>query len=376
MLEKILTQIKYRFFDYAGKSNDAKISSSEHIAAALKWFNASLLPDGGASAKYSMMSHQFTEGYPLSTAKWVPMLTRIKQFYPEVYQQEINVPELTRELVNWVVRTQRRDGTFPASYGDYMNQAPRVFNNGMIIHSLLDYHNARGGYDLIESCISSAEWLMKVQSNDGSWRQFTFHQLSSNTLTGAALMRLAAITGDKKYHVAGEKNILFALDLQLPNGYFSGNGFDSNSSAYTITIAYAIAGILEAGLLTGNDKWKEAAFNGLVPVLNLVNKTGFLVGEIDENFQSESTFSCLPGNCLLATIAYKMAAMTGNADLKLKADLLTDYVKGRQMISKIPSVNGGVSGSWPISGNYSSYEIPSWAVRYFVEAVMMQDEMR
>ncbi|MBL0340397.1 MAG: terpene cyclase/mutase family protein [Bacteroidetes bacterium] len=376
MLEKILTQIKYRFFDYSEKSADTKSSSSEHIGSALKWFKASLLPDGGAAAKYSMMTHQLTQAYPMSTANWVPVLTRIKQFYPEIYQQEINVPELTRELVNWVIRTQRRDGTFPASYGDYMNQAPRVFNNGMIIHSLLDYHNARGGSDLIEACISSADWLLKIQSNDGSWRQFTYHQLSSNTLAGAALIRLAAITGEKKYYEAGEKNILFALSLQRPNGYFSGNGFDSSSSAYTITIAYAIAGILEAGILTGNENWKNAAFNGLVPVLNMVNKTGFLVGEIDEDFQSSSSFSCLPGNCLLAINAYKLASLTGNTDLKIKADLLTDYVKSKQMMSKISFIDGGISGSWPISGNYSSYEIPSWAVRYFIEAVMMQDSLK
>ena len=376
MLERIFTQIKYRFFDYSGKPTEAVNSSADHIAAALKWFKATLLPDGGGAAKYSMMSHQLTAAYPMSTAHWGPVLTRIKQYYPEIYKQEIDVSELTRELTNWVLRTQRRDGTFPASYGDYMNQAPRVFNNGMIIHSLLDYHNARGGSDLMDACINSADWLLKVQSTDGSWRQFSFHQLSSNTLTGAALIRLGAITGEKKYQEAGEKNIEFALSLQKPNGYFNGNGFDSNSSAYTITIAYAIAGILEAGLLTGNEEWKNAALKGLVPVLNMVNKTGFLVGEIDENFQSASSFSCLPGNCLLAISAFKLATVMGNADLKDKADLLTEYVKAKQMVSKIPFVNGGISGSWPISGNYCAYEIPSWAVRYFVEAVMMQDAMR
>ncbi len=376
MIDKILSQIKYRFFDYSGKEGNQKSSSADHIAASLKWFKSSLLPDGGGAAKYSMMSHQLTQAYPMSTANWGPVLTRIKQFYPEIYKKEIDVPDLTRELVNWVLRTQRRDGTFPASYGDYMNQAPRVFNNGMIIHSLLDYHNARGGSDLIEACMKSADWILKVQSPDGSWRQFTFHQLSSNTLTGAALIRLAAITGDNKYHEAGEKNIRFALDLQLPNGYFSGNGFDSGSSAYSLTIAYAIAGILEAGILTSNQEWINAALNGLIPVLNMVNKSGFLVGEIDETFHSVSSFSCLPGNCLMAINAYKMASVTGNAELKSKADLMTDYVKGKQMVSKIPFVDGGVSGSWPISGNYCSYEIPSWAVRYFVDAVMMQDSMR
>jgi hypothetical protein len=373
MLEKIFSQIRFRFFDYAGKPSESVETATEHIRRGLQWFKASLLPEGGAAAKYSMMSHLLTAGYPMTTANWVPLLIRIRQFYPEVYYSVLGNQEILTELVNWILRTQRRDGTFPASYGDFMNQPPRVFNNGMIIHGLLDYYNATNRGDILDACVSSADWLLRVQSADGSWRQFTFHQLSSNTYTAAALIRLAAITGNNKYRIAGEKNIAFALSLQSPNGYFKGNGFDSSPSAFTITIAYAIAGILEAGVLTGNDEWKKAAFNGLMPVLNLVNQNGFLVGEIDENFNSESSFTCLPGNSLLAISAYKLASLTHHSELKDKADLLTNHVKSKQMKSKIPAIEGGVPGSWPISGNYCSYEIPSWSVRYFTEAVMMQD---
>jgi len=376
MLERIFTQIRYRFFDFTGKPKVANAPPASHLADALKWFNESLLPEGGGAAKYSMMTHQMSAGYPLTTATWAPVLSRIQSYYPELYNQAIKNPDTIRELVNWVLRTQRRDGTFPASFGDFMNQPPRVFNNGQIIHGLLDYYNESGGNDLLEACVNSAEWLLKVQSGDGSWRQYTFHQLSSNTLTAAALIRLAAITGEKKYETAGEKNIEFAIGLQNENGYFKGNGFDSNPSAFTITIAYAIAGILDAGILTGNEKWKNAALKGLVPVLNQVNANGFLVGELDENFQSASSFSCLPGNCLLAVNSYKLASLEENEGLKAKADLLTDYVKTKQLVSKMPLLNGGISGSWPISGNYCSYEIPSWGVRYFAEALMMQDSLR
>jgi hypothetical protein len=373
MLERIFTQIRYRFFDYSGKPKEVPESNLKHLEDALKWFNASLLPEGGGAAKYSLMTHQLTAGYPLSTANWVPVLSRIRQFYPDLYNRVIKNENTIRELVNWVLRTQRRDGTFPASFGDFMNQPPRVFNNGLIIHSLLDYHNEHGGSDLLESCINCANWLLKVQSADGSWRQFTFHQLSSNTLTASALIRLSAITGDKKYETAGEKNIQFALELQNDAGYFRGNGFDSSPTAFTLTIAYAIAGILEAGILTGNENWKNAALKGLAPVYNLVTDKGFLVGDLDENFQSNSSFTCLAGNALLAIIGYKMASLEGNASLRHKADLLTNHIKGRQMDSKTPAIHGGVSGSWPISGNYCSYEIPSWCVRYFAEALIMQD---
>jgi len=373
MLERIFTQIRYRFFDYSGKPKETQAGNTKNLGAALEWFQSSLLPEGGGSAKYSLMTHHLSPGYPLSTANWVPLLSRINSFYPELFRKYIKNQDTIPELVNWILRTQRRDGTFPASFGDFMNQPPRVFNNGMIIHSLLDYYNDVPSADLLDACVNSAEWLLKVQSPDGSWRQFTDHQLSSNTLTAAALLRLADITGDNKYRISGEKNIHFALELQAPNGYFRGNGFDSNTSAFTITIAYAIAGVLEAGILTGNDDWKNAALKALVPVFNLISSNGFLVGELDENYQSASNFTCLAGNSLLAIIGYKLSSLENNPGLKTKSDLLLNHVKGRQMESKTPEINGGISGSWPISGNYCSYEIPSWSVRYFAEALMMQD---
>lgn len=373
MIGQIINQIKYRLFDFSARSTGTARSSHDHILDALQWFNSSLLDDGGSAAKYSMVTHDFTQGYPMATANWIPVLSRINQYYPEIYRKVFGEGEIEKELVNWVLRTQRRDGTFPAGYGDYMNQPPKVFNNGMIMHGLLDYYNVAGDQELIDACMKSAEWLMKVQSPDGSWRQFTVHQLSSNTVSGAALLRLADITGDNNYRTSGVRNIEFALGLQSDNGYFKGNGYDSGSSASTLTIAYAIGGLLEAAILDNNKEWQSAALKGIVPVLNNLGPNGFLAGELDEEFQSSSSFSCLPGNGLLAILSYKLASLTGNDELRIKADLLTDYLKKFQLKSAQKGVSGGISGSWPISGNYCSYEITSWGVRYFLEAVMIQD---
>lgn len=375
MIERILSQIRHRIFDFSGKPSAELKSAPEYILASLQWFNASLLPEGGSAGKYNLMTHSYNEGYPMTVANWVPLLTRIRQFYPETYHAAFAERDMAKALVNWVLRTQRRDGTFPGGYGDYMNQAPKVFNNGMIIHGLLDYYNANADQELIEACANCADWLLKVQSSDGSWRQFTIHQLSSNTATAAALIRLSTITGKEEYRQAAYKNIEFALDLQSPNGYFKGNGFDTNSKAFTITMAYAINGLLECSVLESNYHWRESAINALIPILSLVNHQGFLVGEIDENLQSSSSFTCLPGNCLLAIIGYKLTSLIGNESLKSKSDLLVDYVKKRQIESKNIHVHGGIPGSWPVSGNYCSYEITSWGVRYFTEAVMMQDTL-
>ena len=141
MIDQIFKQIKYRFFEFSDRKKNASLSIEENLIGALHWFKNSLSSDGGCSAKYSMISHEFSAGYPMSTANWVPVLSRVQQFYPDLSKQILNDENICRELVNWLLRTQRRDGTFPGGYGDFMNQPPVVFNNGMIIHGLLDYYN-------------------------------------------------------------------------------------------------------------------------------------------------------------------------------------------------------------------------------------------
>ncbi|QQR94713.1 MAG: hypothetical protein IPJ93_13055 [Bacteroidota bacterium] len=59
---------------------------------------------------------------------------------PELLQEVFNDRPVIDELIQWLLSTQRKDGTFPGSYGDFKNQPPRVFNNGQIIMALTDYY--------------------------------------------------------------------------------------------------------------------------------------------------------------------------------------------------------------------------------------------
>ena len=79
MLERIFTQIRFRFFDFKNKEQDEIYSAEAHITAALKWLRASLLPDGGVAAKYSMMTNEIAAGYPMAAAMWIPVLMEIRK---------------------------------------------------------------------------------------------------------------------------------------------------------------------------------------------------------------------------------------------------------------------------------------------------------
>ena len=372
MIEKIFNQLKLRYLSYTSKTTGLNESEEDRILRALGWFRQSLMKGGGSSAKYSLLHDTFFPAYPETTGYWLNTLFFVRQHFPGIYQSVFGERVVETELKDWLLSVQRLDGTFPGSFGDFANQPPRVFNNGQIILGLLKYYEHYRDEKVMDSILQSADWLLKVQAKDGSWRQFTIHQLSSNTRTAWALMLLSKITGDKKYLDAGIRNIEFAIRLQQPNGYFLDNGFDAVGVPYTHSIAYAIKGVLEASTITGNEKWLQVTEKSYAPLLPLIKKDGFLYGQIDEDFNSTSNYCCLTGNSQLSVIGYKLYSLTGKEEYRQAAGLLIDYVKDKQVKSDVPSLSGGVTGSWPISGSYCPYEIPNWSVKFFIDALIYQ----
>jgi len=372
MIDKVLNHLKLRYLSFTSKTSGLEDTEEIRILRALTWFRQSLMKGGGSSAKYSLLYDTFFPAYPETTGYWLNTVFFVRQHFPQVYKTVFGERVVETEMKDWLLSVQRLDGTFPGSFGDFSNQPPRVFNNGQIILGLLRYYKHYNDPAVMDSIRQSADWLLKVQSEDGAWRQFTIHQLSSNTRTAWALMLLTQVTGEKKYMEAASRNIGYAISLQKPNGYFMQNGFDANGIPYTHSLAYAIKGMLEAATLTGNEKWMASAENGFTPLLPLIKANGFLGGQVDENFKTESNYCCLTGNSQLAVIGFKLFSLTGKKEYAEAANLLVRYVKDKQVKSDAPSLSGGIPGSWPISGGYCPYEIPNWSVKFFIDALIYQ----
>lgn len=372
MLQRIFNHFRLRFISLSSQTLPRKVTVEKQVELALEWFENSILKSGGGAAKYSMLFHSYLPAYPETNGYWLNTLLLVRQHFPEVFKSVFEEREIIREIADWLISIQRLDGTFPGSYGDFMNQPPRVFNNGQIILGLLNYYKNYHQQEALDSAIKSADWLLKVQSDDGSWRQFTLHQLSSNTRTAWALILLGQFLKENKYIEAGTRNIEFALTLQKDNGYFKDNGFDSFSIPSTHTIGYAIRGITGAAIATGNRNWLKSSQEAFDPVITLMKENGFMPGDIDEFYSASENYTCLTGNCQLSTVGYLLYNETGNEKYKEAADQLINYVKRKQLVSDDPHVTGGISGSWPISGKYCSYDIPNWAVKFFVDALIYQ----
>lgn len=374
MLTKILNKIRLQYLDLSSRTVSAAISDEKRIELALTWFKNSILKTGGSAAKYSMLFNKWYPAYPETNGFWLNTLIALKNNHQQIFTAVFSDYKIIEDVANWLLSTQRLDGTFPGSYGDYTNQPPRVFNNGQIILGLSDYFEQSKNQLAIEACIKSADWLCKVQSVDGGWKQFTLHQLSSNTRTAWALIRLGNITGEKKYTEAGRRNIEYALTFQNDKGYFTQNGFEDSTLNTTHTIGYAVRGVLGAGIELQNDRWINAARKTYDSLSQLIKPDGYLAGDVTEDFETPYHYCCLTGNCQLSVTGFELYRVTTEKKYLDAANSLVNYVKTKQLLSEFSHSNGGVSGSWPLNGRYCAYDIPNWAAKFFIDALMLQQK--
>lgn len=372
MIKRLISHIRLRYLNLLSQSTAENFSDEQRLLMALEWLKQTLLPNGGSAAKYSMMFNKWLPAYPETTAFWINTLIYLKNNKPELLQEVFNDRPVIDELIQWLLSTQRKDGTFPGSYGDFKNQPSRVFNNGQIIMALTDYYQQSQKKEVLEAAIQSADWLLKVQDSDGAWREFTLHQLSSNTRTAWALIKLGQHLNEPKYISAGINNINFALKQINNHDYFCDNGFDENEIPTTHTIGYALRGVLGAGIDLQKKEWTEIVERSYKHIVALTKQNGFLAGELDEEWTSDNAFCCLTGNCQLSVIGFVLFEQTAEIQYLETANLLLEYVKSKQLISHSPMVNGGISGSWPVNGGYSAYDIPNWAAKFFADAMLLQ----
>ena len=68
----------------------------------------------------------------------------------------------------------------------------------------------------------------------------------------------------------------------------------------------------------------------------------------------------------------RLAQITGDDSFRVYARAGLDYLKTTQNLSASDTaVRGGIAGSSPIWGDYSRFEYPNWAAKFFSDALMM-----
>ena len=355
----------------------------ERAQAAVKWLLRAQdsTPDDGVSLGYFPCDPNQTNGwrpsYPETTGY---IITTLLEFSSRFGDSEVRRRAL--QMAAWETKIQLPSGAVQAGVVcGPENQEPAVFNTGMVLQGYTAAYRATEASEFLESARRAADFLLSDIGEDGHFRThgpFVSQNpyKTYNCLCAWPLYLFGENIRDERYQAAAVKVIEAAVREQQANGWFANNCLTNSDAPLLHTIAYALQGILEVGVLANRDDFVTSTQKGVGPLLKQISSEGFLRGSFFADWRPGIYSSCLTGNAQLAVICYRLYEITGDLAYKSAADRLINYLKGLQATnSDNPDINGAIPGSFPLLGAYMTAGYPNWATKYFLDALLLQDRL-
>ncbi len=367
---------------YLSGRNETIDDTMFHLDAAFRWICRAqdAAGDGGVSRSFSLVYNPYFKrkgwvaSYPETTGYIIPTMFD----YAHLTKKE-GIVERALQMSDWECEVQMENG---AVRGGTVNDipTPAIFNTGQVIFGWVRAFQETKEMKYLRSALKAGRYLVEQQDDDGAWRRNLSNFASSgmkfytyNTRTAWALLLLSTISDDSLFKNAAVRNIEFALDQQLDNGWFKSNSFHEDSQPALHTIAYCIRGILEASVLLNNQAFIDSAKKAADALTKRQRSDGSLAGRFDQRWEPTVSWSCLTGDAQIAIIWGRLYQLTGDANYLECMRKANRYVKSMQLLKTDNlDIYGGISGSAPLHGAYGSFEILNWAVKFFMDALMLE----
>jgi hypothetical protein len=354
-----------------------------HLKEAVEWLKRAqdVTPDKGVSRGYSVAWNLYMGGkgwqpsYPETTGYIIPTMFECASYF--------NEPDLRRraiEMADWEIEVQMANG---AVMGGTVNSShtPAVFNTGQVMLGWLRTYNETKERKYLDACRRAADFLVTVQNPDGGWRKGNSQFARATTTTynarvGWALILAGQSLHEQKYIEAGERNIRFSIAQQTSNGWFQDNCLSDPSAPLLHTICYAIEGILGAAEALHNDEYFLKAKLAADALLKCVRGDGSVAGRLESSWSPKVDWSCLTGDAQLAGLWLHLFAKTKHPVYQNAARRVLTFLKATQNCSSPePGLRGGIKGAYPFDGDYGRFEILNWATKFFVDALLLDEQL-
>jgi hypothetical protein len=349
--------------------------------AAVDWLlrAQSASPDDGVSHGYFPCHWDmgWRRSYPETTGYIIPSLFEYANRY-----EAVNVSERAIAMAHWESDVQMENGAVqggPVCLPE--EQKAAVFNTGMVLQGWTAAWRETGDKQFFESGRRAANFLLADMGTDGHFRTHgtyvTQHAIKTyNVLCAWAMYRFGEDSGEVAFQRAAIFNGEATLAQQSDNGWFDNCCLTHPKAPLTHTLGYTLQGILELGVLSDRSDFIAAAERGTIPLMRAIDRIGYLAARFDSNWRGTSRYSCLTGSAQIAIVLYRLFEITGKADYRAAADRLVDYLKALQCLeSSDRNIIGAIAGSFPILSEYMTAGYPNWATKYFLDAVMLQEQL-
>jgi len=331
--------------------------------------------DNGVPATYHLLNKQWGKSYRETTGY---IITSLFDYYHRtgkpIYKDQ------AIKMGYWELSVQEPNGAFGEIHEDGINHL-KIFNTGQIIIGLVRLYVETGAEAFKTSMIKAADWLVSNQEVDGTWKNSTTQGPKTyHSRVSWPLLQVFEVTGDERYKAAAIKNLNWVLSCQNQVGWFSDCSLTKSNAPWTHLIAYTIRGILESALIL-KEEGKKYLDSALLSMDNFtkfskIKEDKILNATFNEKWLPNSNYSCLTGNAQFAIIYYKLWKITKNDIYLNLANKLVRQLCELQIKSNNKNLNGGITGSYPINGNYCALLIPNWAVKFFADAITLHQEIK
>jgi len=340
------------------------------VSAAMGWLcraqDRSTTADGGVARDFSLVTG-WGPSYPETTGYIVPTFLEVGEA-----QNDPALIERGRRMLDWLVAIQLPGGGYQ---GGTIRSTPVVavtFNTGQILLGLAAGAK-RFGEPYLGAMHRAAQWLVESQDADGAWRKHPTPfaapgEKAYETHVAWGLLEAAAVAGNERYAEAAMRNMRWALAKQQRNGWFSDCCLSDATQPLTHTIGYVLRGIVEGYRHKRDDDLLAAARRTAESLLDVVGPDGFIPGRLDSRWRPTVSWVCLTGSVQIAHCWLQLAQIVGDERFVAAARRVNSYVRRTVRVSGDEDTRGAVKGSFPVWGDYGSYQYLNWAAKFFVDA--------
>jgi hypothetical protein len=328
--------------------------------------------DGGVAGWFSFIKG-WSPSYPETTGYIISTFFDFSQKSQEGEKYRLRA----FKMADWLLTCQMESGAFPGHH-IMVKPEPRVFNTGQIVLGLVRAFKESENEKYLKAAIDAGEFLLRSLDHDGAWRKYAYNGVPHTYYTRVSwsLLELWKVTGNERYKEGAAKNLNWTLKQRRDNGWFQYASFDEKHNPYTHTIAYLVSGILESGIILGENKWMNAAQDVLERLLRIFEIRKFMPGDFNDRWRGNFKYSCLTGDAQISILWQQLYQASGDARFLNAALKINDYLKSKQWLNTpARPLKGGIPGSDPLWGAYHPFWIPSWAVKFFADALLLEDAL-
>lgn len=351
----------------------------DHIQAILDWMNWAIdaSADSGFPQLVNIRSYAETgrvtlaPSYPETTGYALCTLATGHRF---------GLPTLPLDrmasIVDYLLSTQLASGAFPGPGA--LSDTPLSFDTGQILKGLVAYHRHVRPDDRVRAAMElAARWQASMIESDGSYSE-------SSSYNGKRCYYAEASVG--LYHAGIELGLPEVVEAAARNAdwvlgqregqWFRRFSFEDGEYQNLHGIAYTLRGLLDLGRHLHKPQLVSAASDCLE---NLTGRSydlpaaQSLPGFFANGFERYQRNISPTGQAQTALCCFIAGRLFDSAELTERGSSLTAALKGFHFAGFVePALNGGLPGSWPVTGPYMRCAMPNWAAKYFLDCLYVE----